>query len=208
MKFENRNNSKFKKVTDFEAKHIALDLPDFQFAIKIMISMFEELDNSMQILEVEPYLEILFYKEKIDFNIYKVTADAYIGFENLSNKKYVKSIASKIDTSEDAYKHFKQLTMSHFFSDLEEIESLVQAFFEEEIMKKTLSDIYESKIVDIPCSFTKKILNKYLRISEKLFHGEIPTEHLEFEEFLILNNLIQKLVETNKRFPMFLYTGE
>ena len=207
MKFK-KHKSKFKKATDFEARRISLDLPDFHFATEVMVSMIEELDKSMQVLEVEPYLEILYYKEKIDLNTYQVTADAYIGFENLSNKKYVKSISAHIESNELDFKRFKKVSMSYFLSEIDEIESLVQVFFEEEILKKALSDIYESKIVDIPCSFTKKILNKYLRISDKLFHGDTPTEHLEFEEFLILNNLIQKLVETNKRFPMFLYTGK
>ena len=208
MKFKTSDNSNFKRITDFDAKHITLNLPHFQFAIKEMVSMIKNLDDSMQVLEVEPYLELLFYKEKIDFNIYQVTADAYVGFENLSNKRYVKSISSRIDTKKDSFEYFKQVSVTHFFSELDEIEFIVQFFFEQEILKKTLSDIYESRIVDIPCSFTKKILNKYLRISEMLFSGEIQTEHLELEEFLILNNLIQKLVETDKTFSIFSYLGK
>lgn len=207
MKFK-KHKSKFKKATDFEARHISLDLPDFHFATEAIVSMIEELDKSMQVLEVEPYLEILYYKEKIDLNTYQVTADAYIGFENLSNKKYVKSISAHIESNELDFKRFKKVSMSYFLSEIDKIESLVQVFFEEEVLKKALSDIYKSQIVDVSCSFTKKILNKYLRITECLFSEKKLTEHLTLEEFVILNNLIQKLVLTNKTFPMFLYINE
>ena len=206
MKFKKQNKfSNFKNVKYFEAVHIPLYLPNFQHSVDITVAMIKELSESMQILEIEPYLELLFYKNKIDFNMYQVIVDAYVGFEHLSNKRYFTSITSKIDTSEEVYENLKDIALTHFYSELENIEHMVQIFFEEEIMKKALSDIYEAQVIDIPCSFTKKIMNKYLRISEALFSGKKPTEQMTLEEYLTLNTLIQKLVETNKCFPMFLY---